>query len=375
MSITLSGTQMTQLSDAARILLSPLESTDICDYASRVASALRSLIGGDRSLVVLPQEPPDQNSMYADGFSPTEVEAYRRAFPLDHGTRLVHSLGWEVWSHSMILQRDAKTFYGTPIYHEYYKPMGLEDGIGYVIRLPEANSFALVKVHHSTYGTDGFGDRGVALLSLLLPAFKAGAQASFRVVRQHGQIGDVLDALDQGFRVLDARCRTLHDNAALSDILITDPERALLEDAMITTARAAISALNGDDVRLLSARGGTAREVRTVQGVYHVRANLLPENLLVPRSCVLVIIEQLTRRLPSAEDLSNRFRLTRQEARVAYMLANGARNDAIATALRISCHTSRRHTERVFEKMGVHSRSAVRSVLEAEVAAAKHPVG
>ena len=48
---------------------------------------------------------------------------------------------------------------------------------------------------------------------------------------------------------------------------------------------------------------------------------------------------------------------TPREIEVARLLAEGRRNTAIASALGISAHTARHHTQRVLAKLGVHSRA------------------
>lgn len=61
--------------------------------------------------------------------------------------------------------------------------------------------------------------------------------------------------------------------------------------------------------------------------------------------------------------LRNRFGLTRSEARVALLLAARWSNREIAQMLEVTEHTARRHTEKVLSRLGVHSRTVVRSVL------------
>jgi DNA-binding NarL/FixJ family response regulator len=56
-------------------------------------------------------------------------------------------------------------------------------------------------------------------------------------------------------------------------------------------------------------------------------------------------------------DLGKRFGLTRREAQVAQLLAQGRSNLAIARDLRISSHTARHHTQKVLSKLEVHSRA------------------
>jgi DNA-binding NarL/FixJ family response regulator len=57
--------------------------------------------------------------------------------------------------------------------------------------------------------------------------------------------------------------------------------------------------------------------------------------------------------------------LTPRETEVAALLAQGRSNTAIATALQISSHTARHHTQRVLTKLGVHSRAEAGAKLRA----------
>jgi DNA-binding CsgD family transcriptional regulator len=61
--------------------------------------------------------------------------------------------------------------------------------------------------------------------------------------------------------------------------------------------------------------------------------------------------------------LSRRFGLTRQEARVAVMLADQRSNREVADRLGVSVHTARHHTERVLAKLHIHSRHDVKRVI------------
>lgn len=57
--------------------------------------------------------------------------------------------------------------------------------------------------------------------------------------------------------------------------------------------------------------------------------------------------------------LRRRYRLTPRELEVARLLLRGKSNDEVALTLGISGHTARHHTERVFTKLDVRSRSAL----------------
>ena len=63
--------------------------------------------------------------------------------------------------------------------------------------------------------------------------------------------------------------------------------------------------------------------------------------------------------LPDAARLRSRYGLSRREAEVALLIAEGLANDEIAARLFISPHTARRHTEQVLAKLGLRSRKAL----------------
>ena len=60
-----------------------------------------------------------------------------------------------------------------------------------------------------------------------------------------------------------------------------------------------------------------------------------------------------------ARSLRERYGLTARETDVASLLLQGKANVDIARALVISESTARHHTERVLDKLGVHSRAEV----------------
>lgn len=67
--------------------------------------------------------------------------------------------------------------------------------------------------------------------------------------------------------------------------------------------------------------------------------------------------------------------LTARQRQIARLLANRATNAEIAAALGISVHTARHHSQRVLEKLGITSRSQVRTQLEGKSARELQGVG
>ena len=78
---------------------------------------------------------------------------------------------------------------------------------------------------------------------------------------------------------------------------------------------------------------------------------------------VLVFVQPLKDALPHDDVLRSRFGLTRKEVCVARLIAEDKTNEQIAAALSVSPHTSRHHTERILAKLGVNSRTNVRTAL------------
>jgi DNA-binding NarL/FixJ family response regulator len=88
-------------------------------------------------------------------------------------------------------------------------------------------------------------------------------------------------------------------------------------------------------------------------------AALVLELLRSDPRAVNTALRRLASTWAPAPAVRRRYRLTKREIDVAHLLALGKSNGEIAAALSISEHTCRHHTERVFAKMGVHSRAAV----------------
>lgn len=178
MSLTLSGAELARLQSALDALLAPLASDGADAWRASVNRALRSLLQADKAMFILPL--PGAPLIYSDEFSAAEVAQYEALLPSDHGRQILLAQGIEVWNHSRMIAPDPDVFYKSGIYADFYQPYRLLDGIGYCIDDPQARSFAIIKLHHERYGTACFGERGVALLRMLLPALKAGVANQLR---------------------------------------------------------------------------------------------------------------------------------------------------------------------------------------------------
>lgn len=102
------------------------------------------------------------------------------------------------------------------------------------------------------------------------------------------------------------------------------------------------------------------RRVRMERRVFLLQATILRAADADPNPLLVVVVHEVETDRPPTD----RFGLTPREAEIAELLARRLTNREIAEALGISRHTVRHHAERVFAKLGVHSRRDVAGRLE-----------
>jgi DNA-binding CsgD family transcriptional regulator len=174
----------------------------------------------------------------------------------------------------------------------------------------------------------------------------------------------ILDTLPQLMLLRDRGGRTLHVNRSARRWFATHSGWDEVEVA-VRAACERLAAL--DPTRDGDLRGsGWAAQVssHTMDGWYRIEVEGVgnPDGS-AGAALALVLIEPPDE--PSHGDLAlrRRYRLTPAETRVMKLLAQGKTNRQIAADLRVSVHTVRHHVEHVFEKVGIHSRSAARETL------------
>ena len=175
-------------------------------------------------------------------------------------------------------------------------------------------------------------------------------------------IVSTLNALGMSVLVFDEAVRLQHVTDAGHVLLARDTEAATITEACARLARS--TGLGAARPLLLNAAPDLPTvDVRTPTMSYRLRAcsqHLSPTDAT---KYLFVAIERLTAPALSEEQLRLRFAFTAAEARVALLLGDGLSNQEIAGRLSISQSTARRHTERVFDKMGVKARSRVGALL------------
>jgi DNA-binding CsgD family transcriptional regulator len=177
----------------------------------------------------------------------------------------------------------------------------------------------------------------------------------------------VVEAMEEGICVFDARGHVAYRNGVLRTLLTAERDRHRLQMAIDDIHRALVPALADSDGRKdATTPSGTVRiAVRTTAAEYRLRACVVAPQSTGTRAIVVYLHPRRAKHwIPS--ELRARYRLTPTESRVASMLEGGLRSREIAAALAISVHTARRHSEAVLRKLRVNSRSLVRSKLSRE---------
>jgi DNA-binding CsgD family transcriptional regulator len=358
MDLSLSPAEQLRLQEAVRTLVSPLEYPEVDGWRSAVNGAVRELLGADMASFMLPGT--GTHLVHSDELPPNKIDDYpSRLATLRRIAIWRRQVALGAWTRSMFVRPFADAYYRSAYYNDYLVPLRCHHSIGVTISLDDGSGterYAGLLFHRDHPGKRPFGRRGLAVLHLLLPAFRSGVRVQRVLSPRRDELARSLDGLGVAVAVFDARTgRRLHHCPPLASILERDPERERLEAELRSSALAAGT---------VDARGFTpvAREVRTRGGGYRIRVTRAPGSL-GREDTVLVLLEPTAPDLPSDAEMRERFGITRAEAHVARLLAEGRSNAEVAEALFISPHTAERHTESILRKLGIHSRAAVASAL------------
>jgi DNA-binding CsgD family transcriptional regulator/PAS domain-containing protein len=362
-SLALSSSDITRLEAALATLHSPLAHATADSWGAAVLRDVCALLAADQGYFHLPP-----GTLAYDGARAGEAIGPYFAYYQQRDTVLAPQLrrhNLEIYHRDLVYTADERRH--DELLNDWCVPYRLFDPAGMSFVVDGASLPALVHVYHERESTEGFGERGVELLRLLLPAFKAGAHTWLRLAAQRAALSRLLDALAEGVAVFDLAGHLIHRNPALTDLQATEPERARLWTSILGAMHALVplaldrrSKVSAPAVPSPSTEhpGNSADECRTAGARYRIRASVAPAGLLGPAPTLLVLVEHVAPASLTPEQLRASYGLTSREIEVAALLGVGETDGSIAAALAISRHTARRHTERILQKIGVHSRAA-----------------
>lgn len=364
----LSSRDLAALARAQQVVLSPLDHPSPEAWLRAVIGVLQDLFGADRAVATVGG--PDGAAVFvASDVDDRALAEYEADFVEADGAGeivLGHAVPYYVEED---FARDSRfgAHAASAVYNEWYRPQGLTDAVGLLVLGAPAHVPGLYARHEAAVvanvllaGTALSGGAGAGrartMLALLQPALAASVGVWLRTARAAAeavaQVGATADGLGAAAWVYDGDGRLVHQSAGVgrwegadalrtsADVLAQDLLQARREGRPVPPARTAV--VGGEPFRLMA--------------TYHALGSAG-----VP--AVLVAVEKAGPEAPDVDALRERFGLTRQQARVALLLAARRSTAEIAEALFISPHTVRRHTEQVFERLGVSRRTDVEAAL------------
>jgi DNA-binding NarL/FixJ family response regulator len=386
MQLALTAAEQNQFASTARVLLSPLDEP-VGPWRQNVLGHLSQLLQSPMGGFVLPTAEPPPYSLHnlPDAFAHDYFAMFRRPEP---SFRVVQREDMRIWSTRTLVANAGLSveegWFATSEYRDFYSRYDIREGMGFVVpaaepplpvlgdgaaddseAAPMPTMGAVLTCFSDVFGTDAFGDRGLAILRMLLPALEAGVAGRVRLGWLRRTLHDAFDAVQDGLELRNAAGRLLHANAALTRIVQDDPQRERIADAMEHVCNALRGTLRSSpDGDAIAALNAVTSDVRTDRARYRVRGQFVSGSTFGAGTTIIISIARLTPTPPSREALQERWGLTRQEARVALLLAQGCSNARIAAELQLGRTTTRHYTEAVFLKLSVHSRAeAARRIL------------
>ena len=366
MRLTLESRDIVRVQGLTQTLLSPLDYPHVDGWRRAVCREAKDLLGADLATFQLPNH--EGALFFSEELAPEVIGGYPQlSEPLDRRFHMWNRKATlRVCSRAMLWGADLEEYERDAYYHEVVIPARGFDALIAASALDarrfDAGTMATLMFHHDSLTGPRFGERGIALLQLLHPAFEAGIQTFLRLRGWRNNLRELVDAIPHGLVLFDADGRVAHENSAFTALLsnATEEVRISIRRQVKATARSICAVLRKPGAtREEPSATPAAREVRAAGSLYRVHAALVNEVILGRAGGVLVTLERATPELLTVEALREQFGLTRKEAEVALLLARGKSNAEIAKELVVSPHTVRRHTERVLQKVDVRSRSGV----------------
>lgn len=377
--LELTGRELCLVERAAELLVAPLAVPDLHAWQYDVLRTLKELLAADKaSMMVGP--PLGLARQASEGLDTDQIIKFPDVMqPLDKRHAIWRrQVLFGVSNRDLLWGPFREDLLRSAYYNEFIVPGRMYDALIVNLQVGRDKShdnIAGLWFHHDRATGPKFGARGLAILRLLFPSFRAGMLMLRRLGEVRTALGRVIDALGQPAALFDVDGRRVHETPALTTALAQEPAPGHAR------VEAAIRGVAAEVARVVRGRASAAhvsvapapmpaRQLASELATYRVSAGLAPPELTGGRPLVMVTVsvERLAAKAsPGAAELMARFHLTRREAEVALLVATGHGTKATATRLGISPHTVRRHIENVYLKLGVHSRAEVSAVIHGSV--------
>jgi DNA-binding CsgD family transcriptional regulator len=363
-SVVLTSRDIASLRTALETILTPIFHSTPEEWGTAVMREIGELLRADQMLFALPLDGQvritgdgdrtrDAAKQYTEEYWQTDfVVAERRK-----------KLGLEVYHRDELYK--SGELRADVLHNEWCVPNKLFDTLGMGVQVSDTTIPAGVHAYHNRPDSREFGTRGHLLMEMLLPAFRASVTSYSLLLRHRESIGRLIDSIAIGVCVIDTHGSIGHINPALERLRNNDPHwqpvHAAIERAGRLLAR---NSLRKSSITALPAINAS-EQIRTATMSYAIRCSITAGTAELPESLGVVFVQTVeanaARIQQRVQKMAAQFRLTQRETEVALLLIQRFHGDEIAQRLGISTHTVRHHTESIFRKVGVNSRSGLAS--------------
>ncbi|MBW2273330.1 MAG: hypothetical protein JRG96_08670 [Deltaproteobacteria bacterium] len=271
---------------------------------------------------------------------------------------------------------DTGRLVASELHAQYMQPMGIRYALGVDVRGPSGLELRLRAARPQR--SHDFRDDEKRKCERLVPHIERALKIFAKIRRlesRHALYEGVMDQIATGMVLLDESGRVLQLNRAARDLV---QEGSLqIRDGMLEVGNSAAA----EELRGLIQRAGSAEEARKpgVMSALRVEAqgghpplSLLLRPLptrsdgVAGRPSVTVFISKPEERQSIPPEIIRKiFGLTKTEASVCSLLAQGSNADEVASRLGVSVHTVRAHIRSIFKKTGVSKQTElIRRVLK-----------
>lgn len=351
-----------RLARCIEVCLSPLDYPSVDAWRAAVVHTTKALVDAPKGAFVIAPVSGESPIFAPDYPAEQMTEYFGHWFALDPGLGVIRRAGIDVFTGERLMALEpeqSQQFVRGPVWNDYYLKWGIPGGIGFFV---ETDYFAYLELTHPQLRPELFGERGHALMQLLLPAFKAGCQIVRTLAGARERLASLIDGLPCGAAVHDERGQRLHVNVKLAAMFATPHGDQLC--SVVDGLSGQLAVMMRGKAKLLIVKPTAAAAVSTTCGSYRIAGSIVDDPGFAGRRVGLITVESSAPEMVTPADLEQRFGLTAREAEVVLLVALGKTAAELARALGVSVHTARRHTENAMKKLGVHHRAEVSARLQ-----------
>jgi DNA-binding CsgD family transcriptional regulator len=349
MSLYLSAAEIDELSRASTILLTPFAYESAEAWQRAACHAVQRLLGGDASTLALSAE---GRTVFVG--EPETVNVLQKLLLPDWAKLSLKPDGY---------RKRRRVANWSEFYNDLVRPNGLLAPLNMLDDIFEDELPSALTVYYEDEAAPApHVARRKEILRLLYPSFSAGVRTHCQVNRAKADAVALADAGVDGVLVYDVTGRLLYENASVARTLASDPERGKVRQEIERLSRSLGCVAQSRKSHERAASNARA-EVRTCGGTYNIAAVFFELGFASASEKIIVLLTPARSPAMDPVVVAERYGLSERELQVAQLLKRGLGTREVAACLQISVNTTRRHTENILAKLGVHSRAQAVVVL------------